>query len=80
MLDVHTKKPLRVSAHEIAGPSLRIPEDQVEEVRQRLDREAIDYWVSSHAISIDNGPEITYIYFGPQGDAARIQTILDEAE
>ncbi len=80
MLDVHTKKPLRVSSHEIAGPSLRVPEDQVEQIRERLDREAIYYWVDSHVISIDHGPEITYIHFGRKGDAARIQAILDEAE
>jgi hypothetical protein len=80
MIDVITKKPLRVSTHEIAGSSLRIPEDQVDQIRQRLDRHAIRYWVDRHAISIDGGPEITYVHFGPNSDAAQIQAILDEAD
>lgn len=80
MIDAQTKKPLRVTADKIAGPYLRIPEDQLDQIRLRLDREAIPYWVDSHAISIDGGPEITYVNFGPKGDAARIQAILDEAE
>jgi len=80
MIDVYTMKPLRVSTHEFAGSSLRIPEDQLEQIRQRLDREAIRYWVDSHVISIDSGPEITYVHFGRSEDPVRIQAILDEAE
>jgi len=79
MTDAQTKKPLRVSTDEIAGPYLRVPLDQLTEVRGRLNRHSVRYWVENQVISIDGGPEIAFVNFGPTGDPARIQAILDEA-
>jgi hypothetical protein len=70
---------LRVSTDGVAGPYLMVPVTQLDAVLAVLDRNHVRYWVDADAISLDNEPAITVINFGRSGDAARIQTILDEA-
>lgn len=79
MIDEMTKNQLRVSTDGIAGPYLMVPMAQVVRVRDVLDRHAVHYWVDSFAISLDGKPATTVINFGRTGNAARIQTLLDEA-
>ena len=79
MIDEMTHNSLRVSGDGIGGPYLMVPVSQLDAVRAVLDRHAVDYWVDSDAISLDNEPAITVINFGRDGDADRIQAILDEA-
>jgi hypothetical protein len=80
MNDAQTQKPLRVRTDEIAAPYLRVPFSQLDQLRERLNRHAIRYWVDSQVISVDGGPEIAYVNFDRRNDPARIQAILDEAE
>jgi hypothetical protein len=56
MIDVQTQKPLRIETDEIAGPSLHVPVDQLDQIRERLNRHSIRDWVETQVISIDNGP------------------------
>jgi hypothetical protein len=81
MVDTTNGKDLRVRGGVEGGPYyIRLPLSQVEEVRQRLDRHEVKYWVDSAAISIDRGPERTSIHLGWNNDPVRIQSILDEAQ
>lgn len=77
MTDATTKKPLRVSTEGTAGPYIRLPVSQLEEVRRLLDGHSIRYWVNENAISWDGGPYFTVINLGREGDAAAVQAILD---
>jgi hypothetical protein len=79
MIDEKTDDRLRVSTAGIAGPYLMIPMTQLDAALAVLDRHKVRYWVDADAISLDNEPAITVINFGRSGDAARIQSILDEA-
>jgi hypothetical protein len=79
MIDAETKKPIRIKTDEIALPSLRVPVEQLDQLRERLNRHSIRYWVETRVISIDNGPYIAYVIFDRRDDPARIQAILDEA-
>ncbi len=79
MIDEMTRNSLRVSTDGIAGPYLMAPVTQLDAVLAVLDSNHVRYWVDADAISLDNEPAITVINFGRSGDAARIQTILDEA-
>jgi hypothetical protein len=79
MIDEMTRNTLRVSTDGIAGPYLMVPVTQLDAVLAVLDSNHVRYWVDADAISLDNEPAITVINFGRSGDAARIQTILDEA-
>jgi hypothetical protein len=79
MIDEMTRNSLRVSTDGIAGPYLMVTVTQLDAVLAVLDSNHVRYWVDADAISLDNEPAITVINFGRSGDAARIQTILDEA-
>jgi hypothetical protein len=79
MIDEMTRNTLRVSTDGIAGPYLMVPVAQLDAVLAVLDSNHVRYWVDADAIALDNEPAITVINFGRSGDAARIQTILDEA-
>jgi hypothetical protein len=79
MIDTTTKKPLRVSTESTAGPYIRLPESQLAEVQQLLDRRGIRYQVDEEIISFDGGPEVAIIDLGRGADAAAVQAILDSA-
>lgn len=79
MIDVMTRRPFRVSADGVAGPYLMVPVDQLDSVREVLDRGGVRYWVDSDAISLDGEPAITVVNFGRAGDTGRIQAVLDRA-
>lgn len=79
MSDATTKMPLQVVSSE-AGPYMRLLFSQLEDIRRVLDSHGTFYWVSEGAISVNGGPEYTYIYFGHAGDAAAIQAILDNVQ
>lgn len=79
MLDEMTKDRLRISTDGVAGPYLMVPLAQLARVRERLDRHSVRYWVDADAISLDGKPAVVVVNFGRTGDAARIQTLLDEA-
>ena len=79
MIDEMTQSSLRVSNDGTAGPYLMVPVTQLDAILNVLDCHKVRYWVDADAISLDNEPAITVINFGRSGDAARIQTILDEA-
>ena len=80
MIDAGTKKPLHIKTYPNAGALLTVPVDQLEHVRERLNRHSIRNWVETQVISIDDGPEIAFVNFDRREDPARIQAILDGAE
>ena len=80
MIDTITGTRLQVSTEAETGPYIKLPVSRLDEVRQRLDRKGIPYWVNSLAITLEGEPEITFINFSRYVDAARVQTILDEAQ
>jgi hypothetical protein len=79
MIDTITRAPLRVYSEGDAGPYIMVALDQLEAVRELLDRNRFRYSVDEEAISIDGKPEVTAINLGPGSDAARVQRILDQA-
>src|SRR5690349_5461393 len=80
MIDTSKGKRLVVSDDGAGGPYIKVPVNQLDEIRERLDRNGVDYWVDSMAISIDGRPARTVINLGLTGDAARVQAILDEVD
>jgi hypothetical protein len=80
MIDIQSRRPIRVSPGGTAGPYVKVPVDRIGRVRTSLDRRGIAYWVESHAISFDGEPEIAVINLGFSGDSGRVQAILDVAQ
>ncbi len=79
MIDAITCKPLSVSTGGTAGPYLVVQVLQLDEIRRLLDQHGVRYWVGEFALSMDGGPEKTFINFGPDADARSIQAALDDA-
>jgi hypothetical protein len=79
MTDTTTQKPLHVSTEGTAGPYIRLPLSQVDEVTRLLDDHRIRYWVKENSISLDGGPYISTINLRREGDAQAVQAILDDA-
>jgi hypothetical protein len=79
MIDVATRKPLRVLTEGTAGPYIRVSVDQLDELRRLLDAGGIRYWVEENVISINGGPEIGVVNLGRGADARAIQAVLDSA-
>ena len=77
MIDVTTKKPLRVSNEYPPAPYIRLPFSQLDEVRRLLDSRSIGYWVDENAISINGGPEMIVINLNRGTDVAAVQALLD---
>ncbi len=77
MIDVTTRKPLRVSTDEIAGPYLMLPFSQAPEVEQVLEARGIRHRVLEDVISFNGGPEEATIVFGRGADPGAIQAALD---
>jgi hypothetical protein len=80
MIDTLSRRPIRVSPGGTAGPYIKVPVDRLGHIRTLLDRDGIAYWVESHAISFDGGPEFAIINLGFSGDSRRAQAIPDEAQ
>jgi hypothetical protein len=78
MTDTMTSKPMRVLTVGTAGPYLRLPFSQLDDVRRLLDSRGIFYWVAENAISFNGAPEVIVVNFGREGDAALVQAILDD--
>jgi hypothetical protein len=77
MIDVTTKKPLQVSNEYPPRPYIRLPFNQIDEVRRLLDSHQIGYWVREYTISLDGGPEKIVIYLNRGTDVTAVQAILD---
>ena len=77
MTETTTKKPLCVSTEGTAGPYIRLPFSQLDDVRRLLDSHGIAYWVGENAISLDGAPEVVVVNLGRGGDAVKVQAILD---
>lgn len=79
MIDSQRRAKLIVASGGAAGPYIMLPESRLDEVRELFDRNGIDYWVESQAISMDGKPAFVVINLGHSGDAAKVQAILDSA-
>ena len=77
MIDITTKKPLRVSTDGGARPYIDLPLDQLKEVKELLEANGVRHTVDEQAVSMDDGPFFALIDLGRGGDAEAVQAILD---
>jgi hypothetical protein len=79
MKDRATGSSVRVSTNGTAGPYIRLPYDQVDEVKRLLAAHNIHCWVSENIISLSGGPFYAVVNLGRAADAAAVQRLLDTA-
>jgi hypothetical protein len=77
MIDSITKEPIRVSKYPEAWPYIRIPLDQLDEVKKLLDHAGFRYAVDHYAVSADGEPYTVVVNLEHRADVAVIQGLLD---
>ncbi len=80
MIDIDTKRRLKVSTDGDAGPYIMIPVPQLEELKSVLDQNDVSYLVDPEAITLDGVPEIAIVNLGRHANSDRVQQILDSEE
>ncbi len=78
MIDTTTRKRMLVTDDK-AGPYIRLPFTQVDDVRRLLEDNKIYHYLEENILSFDGGPEIAIIDLGRNGDAKAVQAVLDGA-
>ena len=79
MIDIQTRREIRVSTGGTAGPYIVVPLEQLARVRAILNEHGISYWVEPDAISLDEKPAVAIVNLGLSGDARKVQELLDDA-
>ena len=76
IIDATTQKPLVVSGADTPWPYIRLPLDQVPELRALLDRHGVAHTLRENAISFDGGPFMAGVYLARDSEATPVQAIL----
>jgi hypothetical protein len=79
MIDLTTRKPLRVSTDSAARSYIDVPASQLDELCSLLDQHQILYTVQDEVISLNGGPETGIVNLARGSDPAIVQAILDGA-
>jgi hypothetical protein len=79
MIDIETRRPLKLNREGDGGPYLMVPLDQLSTVRRVLRENGIAHSISEDAIQLDSKPAIAIVNFGRGADVNRIQDALDAA-
>ena len=79
MIDTSNQRPIQVLTPESAGPYLRIPLSQLEQVRELLRVNDISHWVAHQAISVNGRPAVIVVNLSKKTDPVRVQELLDAA-
>ncbi len=77
MNDSQTKEEIRVITDGTTRPYMMIPVDQLGAIRESLDRDHIEHWVSTYAISLGGKTHIAFLYLVRSEDVSKVQAILD---
>ena len=77
MIDIESKKPMRVHAGSGHGPFLFVPLPQLPRIEALLTAADIRYSPSRDAIQIQGHGPVAMVEFGRRTDAARVQAVLD---
>jgi hypothetical protein len=79
MSDTCNQKPIRVMVSRSSGPYLKVPQDQLDKVRELLQAHGVGHWADHLAISIDGRPATVRVYLDKKCDPDQVQQILDAA-
>jgi len=77
MNDPKTREEICVITNGTTRPYMMVPVDQLGPIRELLDRDHIEYWVETYAISLNGETPVAFLNLGRLGDASKVQAILD---
>ena len=76
-MDSITNKRLSVSTDGTARPYIMVPDSQLADLCELLDKHSVRYSVEEDVISLDGEPEVAVVDLGRGADAPAVQAILD---
>lgn len=79
IIDATTQKPPVVSGADTPWPSIRLPLDQVPQLRALLDRHGLRHTLDDETISMNGGPDMAEVGLPRGADARAVQLVLDNA-
>ena len=78
MINSITNEPIRVDKYPGAWPYVRVPLDQLDQVKKLLDHAGFRYHVAKYALSSDGEPYIVKVSFEHRADVAALQAAFDD--
>jgi hypothetical protein len=78
MIDSITKEPIQVRRYPEAWPYIRLPLDQLEQVKKILDGAGYRYHVPKYALSVNGEPYTVVVSLEHRADVAALQKLLDD--
>ena len=79
MIDSQPQSAIRVTST-TGGSYIIVPLSRLPEVREKLNRHHVQYWVDTYSISLDGKPKIIFIDLGRSEDPTKVQAILDATD
>ena len=80
MIDSITKEPIQVRRYPEAWPYIRLPLDQLDQVKKILDDAGYRYHVAKYALSTGGKPYTVVVSLEHRADVAALQKLLDDYE
>ena len=77
MINSITNEPIRVDKYPGAWPYVRVPLDQLDQVKKLLDHAGFRYHVAKYALSSDGEPYIVKVSFEHRADVVALQSLFD---
>src|SRR5437762_11171510 len=78
MIDSITKEPIRVDKYPEAWPYIRLPLDQLDQLKKLLDSAGFRYHVAKYALSFKGEPYTVEVSLEHLADVAALQKLLDD--
>ena len=78
MIDSITKEPIQVRRYPEAWPYIRLPLDQLDQVKKILDGAGFRYHVAKYALAIKGQPYTVEVSLEHRADVAALQKLLDD--
>lgn len=77
MIDRTTGKRMQVEQGTV--PRIRLPYEQLDDLRKLLDQHRVAYSVRESIISLGEGPFFAMVHLGRDADVSAVQSVLDGA-
>jgi hypothetical protein len=77
MIDSITKEPIQVRRYPEAWPYIRLPLDQLDQLKRILDGAGYRYHVAKYALAVKGQPYTVEVSLEHRADVAALQKLLD---
>ena len=77
MTEQTTREPIRLNIGERGYSSIHLLVSRLDEVKNLLTKNGVNYWVSDNYYSWNGGPEYAHIYLSIKSNLEQVRALLD---